>query len=129
MNTLFLQNCEITVDEVHSTARIYQNLEIPSFYALSVWIIISHQHTNKNKASNTNKILISNMKYLKLLRIYSSAVNIKISAEFLLVLLFQVFHGSGGKSYFDTRTRVNCSVFILLLQILCILVHVSFYLC
>ncbi len=73
MNTLFMQNCDTKVDEVNSTGPIYQNLEIPGFSVLSVWVITSHQHTDiiaRSKTNNTGKIFISNIEYLKLLRIY-----------------------------------------------------------
>ncbi len=66
------------VDEVHSIALIYQNFEIPNFCI--VWLIIFHQDTDIttwNKANNTGKIFISKIKYLKMLKIYLSAVNIK----------------------------------------------------
>ncbi len=46
MNTLSMWSCKIKVDEVHSTALIYQNLEIPSFGGPAVWPVIFHQHTD-----------------------------------------------------------------------------------
>ncbi len=111
MSPLFTWNCETKVDEVHSAALIYQNLEISSFCVLGstslTWVTTSHQHTNImtwNEANDTDKIFLSNIKYLKLLRICSPAINIKILVKFPLVRLCQVFHGSGLKSYFNTRT-------------------------
>ncbi len=107
MNILFMWNHDTKVDEVYPAALIKQNLEIPSFCVPSVWVITTHQHTDImtwNNANNTGKIIISNMKYLKLLRIYLSAINIEISVKFPSVWLCQVFHRSRGKSYCNTRT-------------------------
>ncbi len=79
-NTLSMWSCKTEVDEVHSIALKYQNLEILCFCVPPVWLIIFHRHTDIttwNKANNTSKILISKIKYLKMLKIYLSIINIK----------------------------------------------------
>ncbi len=96
MNTLSVWSCSIKIDEVHYTALIYQNLEIPSFGVPPVWPIIFHQHTDIitwNKVSITRKIFISKIRYLK---IYLSAVNIKIQQNCPWVWMRQIFHGCGA---------------------------------
>ncbi len=99
-------NCETKVDEVHNTALIYQDLKISSFVVPSVWVIISHLHTNMTwtKANNPGKIFLN---YLEFNFHWSGCAKFSISL---------------AGSYILTRVwSVNCSVFILMLQILCIL--------
>ncbi len=80
INSLSMRSYKIKVDEVHSTALIFQNLKIPEFVFPPVWPIIFHQYTDITtwkKANITDKIFISKIRYLKMHRIYLSAVNIK----------------------------------------------------
>ncbi len=77
INILSMWNYEIKVDEVHSEALIYQNLEILSFSVAPVWPIIFHQYTDIttwNKANITGKIFISKIRCLKMFRIYLSGL-------------------------------------------------------
>ncbi len=74
-------------------------------------------------------IFISNIKYLKLLRIYLSAINIKISVIFPLVWLWEVFQGSGGKSYFNTRMISKLLCFHFNAQNFTYLMFIWHYLC
>ncbi len=104
LTTWTLFSCEIV--KLKLMKYIPQQLKFPVFVLYQSAFIISHQHTNImtwNKGNNTGKIFISNIKYLKMVTIYSSTVNIKISVKFPLIWLCQVFHWSGGKSYFDMR--------------------------
>ncbi len=112
LTTWTFSSCEIVKLKLmyipqHLSIKIFKF----SFCIPSIWVIISHQHTNIviwNKTNNTDKIFISNVKY------YSSAINIEISVKFPLVWL--------GENHISTRERsVNCSAFILILKILCIL--------
>ncbi len=104
MNTLFTWNRETKV-EVHFTVLIYQNLEICGFvfhqYRLSSFTSVPISWSETRQVILV--VFISKVKYLKLLGIYSSAVNTEISVKFLFVWLWQVFHQSWGKSYFFTR--------------------------
>ncbi len=65
----------------------YQNREIPSFlfYQSGLSSLTSILISHRNNAKNTDKIFISNVKYLKLLKYYSSAINIEISIKVPLV--------------------------------------------
>ncbi len=104
----------------HLSIRILK-FPVLMFYVLSIWVTTSHQHTDIVTWNKTNNTGISNIKYLKSLRIYSSAINIEISVKFPLVRWCRVFHGSGEKSYFNTKTIGKLLSFILMLKILCIL--------
>ncbi len=73
------------------------------FYQSGYHLSQAYQYHKSKQGNYPGKIFISNVKYLKWLRIYSTAVNIEISGKFPLVSLCQVSHWSGGKSYFDTR--------------------------
>ncbi len=95
MNTLSRWSCMTVVDEVHSKALIYQDLDIPSFCIPPVWPVILHHHTDITTWSKANiacKIFISKIKYLKMLKIYLSAINIKFQYNFPSFWQRQVLH-------------------------------------
>ncbi len=122
---LSMWSCKSKVDEVHSRALIYPNLDIPRFCIPLVWRVIFHLHsdiTTWNKANITGKIFIYKIKYLKtffkFIVIFSIGLAVLSSPSVYTIVRKSVVNFSKFSKYFFRFTRIFFrNFFLILLQL------------